>query len=104
MPKQLAACASRIGRGTPAPIGVLLADRLTPPTWTALDIGISRPPTPAAPAMVNLGYVLTDLWDPPDLDGAQLWSVRNLVIDLRDLGRGEQEIAYELDSMSADDD
>ena len=54
--------------------------------------------------MVNLGYVLADLWDPPDLDGAQLWYVRNLVIDLRDLGRGEHEIAYELDSMSADDD
>jgi hypothetical protein len=34
------------------------------------------------------------------LEGA----VRNLVIDLRDLGRGEQEIADELDSLlSADD-
>jgi tetratricopeptide (TPR) repeat protein len=35
------------------------------------------------------------------LEGA----VRNLVIDLRDLGRGEQEIAGELDRLlSADDD
>jgi hypothetical protein len=45
---------------------------------------MSRPPTPVAPAMVNLGYLLADLWDPPDLDGAQHWYVRNLVIDLRD--------------------
>ena len=41
--------------------------------------------------MVNLGYLLADLWDPPDLDGAQLWYVRNLVIDLRDLGRGARD-------------
>jgi hypothetical protein len=32
-------------------------------------------------------------------------AVNNLVIDLRDLGRGEQEIADELDSLlPADDD